>query len=267
MNVISIPLDKIVVGERLRAVDEDYAASLAENMARHQQRTPIEVRRADRKGLYRLIAGAHRVRALQLASIAEAQAIVLDVDDDEARLLEIDENLARRELNALDRAVFLLERKRIYEALSPETRHGGDRKSSSRIGCDLIPERFTKATAERLGYSERTIQNAILLAQRLTADTRQAIASSRVAYDGAQLEALSRLDPELQLQVAKELAEAGERLRVADVVAELLKRPKPVPPDEFERFKAKWDRRYSPEIKTRIRAYVTRGEIAPGRAA
>ena len=53
-----------------------------------------------------------------------------DLGDDEAKLLQIDENLCRAELSPAERAAHLVERKRLYETLHPETGHGGDRRSA-----------------------------------------------------------------------------------------------------------------------------------------
>lgn len=251
MNVISIPLDKIAIGARLRAVDEDYAAMIAASMAEHGQRTPIEVRTADRKGMFRLVAGAHRIRALQLASFGEAQAVVLDVGDDEARLLEIDENLFRRELSALDRAVFLAERKAAYEALHPETRHGGNQGGPSAQYEHTVVPSFAEDTAERLGIGRSTMRKAIALAMRLPPAVRAQIQETRTAEIASELEALARLEGELQVQVANEIAQAGEPVRVADVVARLLKRSPPAEKDLVDRLLALW-KRATPAERTRF---------------
>ncbi len=66
-----------------------------------------------------------------------------------------------RTLTTAERALFIRRRKEIYEALYPETRHGGDRKSTRQIG-DLNDnedaERFSLNTAKSTGISERSIQ-------------------------------------------------------------------------------------------------------------
>ncbi len=82
---------------------------------------PIEVRAPGKSSrVYTLVAGAHWLAAVRSLGRTEIDAVVLAVDDIEARLREIDENLFRRELSALDRAVFLLKRQELYEAQYPE---------------------------------------------------------------------------------------------------------------------------------------------------
>jgi len=53
--------------------------------------------------------------------------------------------------------VFTAKRKAAYEALHPETVHGGDRKSSRQVG-DMNEARFTADTATKTGQSERAVQ-------------------------------------------------------------------------------------------------------------
>ena len=68
----------------------------------------------------------------------------------------------RGELDDGERAIHTDRLKRLYEAEHPETKHGGDQKSSnaksSRQNGDSIPDRFTKTTAASTGRSERSIQ-------------------------------------------------------------------------------------------------------------
>ncbi len=89
------------------------------------QDTPIQVLR-NGGGKLHLVAGAHRLEACKRISV-EVRAEIIECSELEARLIKIDENLFRRELGALDRAVFLAERKAVYEEMYPDTKKGGDR--------------------------------------------------------------------------------------------------------------------------------------------
>jgi ParB family chromosome partitioning protein len=202
--VQSIRLDLIDVGERLRAVDQDYVAMIAESLQERGLDTPIIVTAPDADGRHRLIAGGHRVAAAQMAGWTEIAAKVVEADDLQARLIEIDENLVRRELSALDRAVFLAERKRIYEALNPATRHGGRRDKGKSTSLSTWSGRFSKATAVKLGVDERTIQRAVARAA-IAPEVRALIATLPVADSGAELDKLAALAPDLQFEVARRL--------------------------------------------------------------
>ncbi len=200
--VLSIPLDQIEVGERLRAVDADFAAFIAGSLVERGLDTPILVTSAGPNGMHRLIAGGHRVAAAKLAGWTEIAAKVVEVDELQAKLIEIDENLIRRELSALDRAVFLAERQTIYQALNPATKRGGDRRGTKTTSVSLWS--FAKATAAKLGVDQRTIQRAVARAA-IRPDVRAMIAGLPVADSGAELDKLAALAPDMQMEVARRL--------------------------------------------------------------
>ena len=52
------------------------------------------------------------------------------LSDDEAELIQIDENLIRANLSDAERILHVARRKELYEKLHPETKHGGDRRSA-----------------------------------------------------------------------------------------------------------------------------------------
>ncbi|MFN7308325.1 MAG: ParB/RepB/Spo0J family partition protein, partial [Acetobacteraceae bacterium] len=152
-----IPVDHILVEDRLRTVNPDHAALIAESFRANGQMTPIEVRRND-AGEFVLVAGAHRLAAARLAEMDQIAASIIDADEDQARLREIDENLCRRDLTELDRATFLAERKAVWIRLNPETAVVGRKKLKTNLS--LIPT-FAQDAAERLGLSARSVDRAI----------------------------------------------------------------------------------------------------------
>ncbi|MBI5545842.1 MAG: ParB N-terminal domain-containing protein [Deltaproteobacteria bacterium] len=79
---------------------------------------------------FELVSGLHRFAACTALGWTEIPACVLDLDALHLELAELDENLIRNELTALERGEQLARREEIYETLHPETRHGGDRKSA-----------------------------------------------------------------------------------------------------------------------------------------
>jgi N6-adenosine-specific RNA methylase IME4/ParB-like chromosome segregation protein Spo0J len=81
---------------------------------------------------YWLIAGWHRLEAARKLKWPSMSAMIVDIADAAAaELIEIDENLVRAELSPAERAQHTARRKDLYEQLRPETRHGGDRRSST----------------------------------------------------------------------------------------------------------------------------------------
>ena len=187
-QIVSVRLDLIDATDRLREVDEAYATVMAAAFVERGQRTPIEiVRRGDR---FRLVFGAHRYRAAEIAGLTAIKAVVTEADDAELRLREIDENLIRNELSALDRARFLAERKRIYEALNPEAKHGSNQHT--RGFANMATPSFGEDIAERTGLSYRTIARAVALAEALSPEVMKAVRHTPLARNQAALEALAK---------------------------------------------------------------------------
>lgn len=214
---ILIPVADIHIGERLRMVDPDYVAMLAASIGDIGLMHPIEVGAADRRGRYPLIAGAHRLAAYRELNLNEVPALVVSVKGLSAQLREIDENLMRRELSALDRAVFLAKRKEVHEALNPHTKHGGDRKSDQVDKFGHLIGSFSSEVAEKLDLSERTIRRAIQRANAIAPDVRARIATTWIARRGSMLDKLAKESPEHQRAMVAELL--GEN-RPAKTVAQ-----------------------------------------------
>jgi ParB family transcriptional regulator, chromosome partitioning protein len=104
----------IDIFDRLRPVDPSVVQAIAASITETAQLNAITVRAADAAGnRARLVAGAHRLAAMVLLGRDTIRARWITADDEAARLLEIDENLIRAELTALDRAYFLAERKAV----------------------------------------------------------------------------------------------------------------------------------------------------------
>lgn len=221
----TLPVTDIILNDRLRQVDEAHAHLLAENM---QQtgclRTPIEVRQVKTKTslTYTLIAGAHRVRAAQILGWSEINAEIYQGSDDEARLWEIDENLIRHELNPLDRAVFLAERKQVYERMHPDTA-GGVAGGKARQGSATDIMSFAKDTAERVGLTDRSIRRAVFIAQKLSPDVRALLPGMVVAQKQSELLALAKLGHSEQRQVLDLLRDPEAKIKGVGAALDLLK--------------------------------------------
>ena len=86
-----------------RQFNEDEIASLAESLKTHKQLQPILVRRVG--GRYQLISGERRLRATIHAGLPTIRAEVRDADDRLVAELAIIENLQRKDLNAIEKAM------------------------------------------------------------------------------------------------------------------------------------------------------------------
>ena len=114
--------------------------------------------------------------------------------DRNAELLEIDENLVRDGLTALERAEQLKRRKEIYEARHPEAKAGvaganaSNRKQGKGHGDASEIISFASDTASKMSVTPRSVQQDVQIAERIAAPVRAAIADTPLAVRHAALE-------------------------------------------------------------------------------
>lgn len=222
-----VSLSLIDVGERLRVVDDDYALMIAGSMEQIGQLTPIEIRPMD-GGRFALVAGAHRLEAARTLGWETIAAVVKDATDLEAELRQIDENLVRRELSALDRATFLARRQQIHLTLHPDTTHG---KTGAMVRWHATATlSFASEAAEKVGVSERDIRRSIARFTKIAPDVREKIVGTWIADNGATLDALVKLGPSDQRKAVTVMLRADNPVRsVAKALAEVNGQQAPIP--------------------------------------
>lgn len=229
-----IPIKEITVPERLREVDEDHALAIQASVVEHGLLNPITVRAtpAAKKGKFTLVAGAHRLRAVELLDEREIEALIVSADQDEAVLIEVEENLFRNDLSALDRAIFVQTYREVWERKYGKIQRGGDRRSKGQDAplisnsinlTELLAQEAAKGfaahTAEKLGLSVDAIKRAQRIAQNLHPDLRAQVRRMPVADNQAALLKLAKLEPAKQKQTAialEKTGDLGEALRVVD---------------------------------------------------
>jgi ParB family chromosome partitioning protein len=201
-----IEISAIEVGERLRAVDPNHVAVIASSVRECGRiLQPIAVSMVYREKALRpnyvLVAGAHRLAAAQLAGLSEIPAEVYEgLSSLAARLIEIDENLLRHELNPLDRAVFLAERKAVYEGLHPETKAGvAGAKARHDSANDTMS--FAKDAAEKTGLNPRTIQRAVTIVSKISPEIRRSLTGTILSKNQKELLLLAKQPPEQQAEI------------------------------------------------------------------
>lgn len=269
-QIIPLKLDLIEVGERLRVLDSAWVDVLAVSMKERGQDTPIKVGPARPDGRHRLIAGGHRVAAARQAGLPTIDAVITDATDDEALLIEIDENLLRRELSQMDRSRFLHERQQVWEKLYPTTGHGKAKKGKDlekTTSLSSFEETFTAATAKKLGVDQRTIQRAIARAEKITREVREMIATHPIADSGAELDKLAALKPHDQMEVAQVLTRAEKPARsVSAALAEVYGAPTlsraAETAKQFQALMSAWRKAGKPARKQFLDHLVMEGEVA-----
>lgn len=220
----TIPYASIDASDRLRPIDPDYAAFIAASVEEKGVQTPIVV--APRGDGFKLAEGGHRHAAFGLLGLTDLEVgkhvVIEEMDEAQRKLREIDENLVRRELNPLDRALFLAERRKIYEKLNKTLARGGDRKSdkfaeetkSQTLRLGFAP-RFSQDVADKVGLSERAIQLALHIAKSLDPDAVKLLRGTKIETNQQALLQLCDLTATEQCAAARFIAE-GEAKTVAD---------------------------------------------------
>jgi N6-adenosine-specific RNA methylase IME4 len=253
-----IPVARAHQNAHARPLLECHIIALVESVRQIDLIEPIVVRRLGDD--FEIIAGGHRTAAFQRLKRETIPAIILDVDDLTAELMLIDENLIRKNLSPAEESIALRRRKEIYEELHPKTKHGGDRKSDEAKSSGIIghliadkpvdnvsretpqtpsppanpapmtaaprPERFTAATAEATGISERTIRKAVSRAAAIgDSELKQVVGTS--------------LDKTEELNALAKVSEAKRKELITRAVAGETVTAKPVVKQEIRAAKEK----------------------------
>lgn len=105
VRTLELPIDEIGANpfQPRREFNPDEIASLAESIKSHQQLQPVLVRIVD--GKYQLISGERRLRATIHAGLKTIRAEVREADDRLVAELAIIENLQRKDLNPIEKAM------------------------------------------------------------------------------------------------------------------------------------------------------------------
>ena len=202
-----VPISEIKINAGRREADPEGVQELVDSISKVGLLNPITI---DRE--HTLIAGLHRLEAAKLLCWTEIECNVSSLEGLLAELAEVDENVVRKGLSAVEYSDLLLRRKEIYEALHPETKHGGDRKSEKikSAKCTFDSEKsFVDDTAEKLGVDPSTIRRQIQTAKNLTSEAKDIIRDTGTKITKKDALKLSRLGPEQQKDAASQLA-AGE---------------------------------------------------------
>ncbi len=217
---LELRLDQIEVpDDRLRGADPLEVDKVAASMAEIGQLQDIEVRLENERGKYPLNIGLHRLLAAGKIGKPTLWAQVFAGTDDEARLREIDENLHRHELNAIDQAVFLGARREVYERLHGKIRPG--QPSKKRIGVHAHQFSFFDDTFDRFGLSREVVKRALSRLNRLSAPVRAMLRGSATARSTREVDALARLAATEQFEVAQLLAGEKPPKNVAAALAKV----------------------------------------------
>jgi len=172
-----IEVNLVELGQRVRPLDEGRVTALMASICVVGLLNPITVtpRPAVGNGAtqdrWMLVAGFHRLVAMERLGHTTIAATVTDLTGPAATIAECDENLYGPNLSSAERALFTRRRKAAYLELHPETAayvagaHAANR-SMGNASAILAPA-FTSDTAAKTGQPERTIQRDAQRGERI----------------------------------------------------------------------------------------------------
>lgn len=211
-----VKINEIIIGENRRSVNPERVKELAASIQEIGLLNPITITEDKH-----LVAGLHRIEAYKLLGKTEIEATVVSLDELDAELAQIDENLMRNELTVLERAEQLKRRKEIYEAKYPESKAEIKRLKGLNVSSDIVsslknaPNSFTEDTASKIGVSPRTVQREVQIAEDLADEVKEAIRNTDLADNKTELLRLARLDEEEQKEVVQKIIR-GEAEKVLE---------------------------------------------------
>lgn len=202
-----ININDIKINPGRREAAPEAVQRLSESIAEVGMMNPITV-----TGDHTLIAGLHRLEAAKKLGWTEVECCISDMDALHTELAEIDENVIRTGLSDLELSELLARRKKIYETLHPATiarnlpGHASNYESSSdKLTGEEKP--FSQDTAEKMGFSPRTVERHVQIAENLTSETKDILRGTDRKITKQNLTKLSRLEPNQQVEAAKQLTD------------------------------------------------------------
>ena len=253
--MIEIDITKIRIPEdRLRLVDPAHVDQLLHSFLEVGQLQAIEVSPPDLDGIYTLIVGAHRVTAGLKAEFPTMKAVVFEGNVDDVRLHEIDENLYRHELNALDQATFLAERRTIFERVHGRISAG--QPSHKKNSAKMAELNFFEETSLKFGLPRRTIERAITRRRSIDEQVWLRLRSLQKSIKGAELDVLAAQPRDVQHQMIALLIAPDTKIKTVTAALRVINGTKPKPPQSlFDRFLVLFEE-MGAEDKAKVRAYV-----------
>ena len=209
-----IPIEGIAIGDR-RTLNQEKVKALADSIKEIGLQHPIGVTED-----HKLLHGLHRIEAYKLLGWKTIPAMVHTLEGLRVELAEIDENIQRSSLTAIEEAEALKRRKEIFESLHPAaksvTRRGGPGRGKKTM-AKMATVSFAEDTAKKTGKSARTIRRYVGIAAGIAKELRKQIRKTPICDKQKELENLGQLpEPEQRSVVAKLVS--GEAKTVAKAV-------------------------------------------------
>ena len=186
--VTRIPTKDIRIRFRLREPKDDRVKEIAQSIETVGLINPLTIS----KDGY-LIAGYHRLAAIKSLGQEEVDVIIKDTTKTENDLIEVMENLARVELNWIEKAEHIVRREELLEDLGLRMKRGGNQYSTGLV--------TTSALAEQIGVSNR-VYRLWRQPAAIEEEVRDQLRSTKFADHLKDMVLLSQQDRDVQLKIS-----------------------------------------------------------------
>ena len=202
-----ITINQIHVDGNRRPIKNEKVNQLKESIKANGLLNPITI---DKQ--LNLIAGLHRLTAYKQLGLKKIECHIVDYQSNEqARLAEIDENLIRNELEALERAELWLERDILLTHMGLKAKSGDNQYTLGGSETISPPVKTNLEFAQEIGYSKRTLQHGKQIAKDIAPEVKQIIKGTAIANSPTKLLQVARAGS----SVKTILGEAQKSLKAA----------------------------------------------------
>ena len=197
LKVTEVEVSKIRTRLRLRTPKEEKIQELASSIQICGLINPVTI-----DSDYFLLAGYHRWQSYIFLGYTTIPAVIKDTSKLRGELIEVEENLSRVELDAIEVAEHIDRREQILNELGIRMKNGGNQYSS---GMVTTPE-----LAKQLGMSARTytMKREVI---NLNPEVRDLLKGTEFAKNLVDMVKLSKQSDELQLKITNHLITGQHR--------------------------------------------------------
>jgi ParB family chromosome partitioning protein len=217
VRLVNVPVVQIEVGQRHR-IQKDVT-EIRDSIYRNGLLSPITITHE-----FKLVAGAGRLLAVKELGWGTIPAFIRQLDELEAELVEITENLHRNDLTELELAEHLMRYEEIlisqgerraagrYPTPNPVASAGVSDGAASDVDefdgstGTTKPQQTTAEIASGRGLGSSAYQRRLAIVRRIPDEVRDAIRDTEIANNLTELGSLSRLAPARMATVADMIA-------------------------------------------------------------
>ena len=191
LQLVELEISSIKVTTRLRATSQEKIVDLAASIRGVGLLHPITVSQKGEK--YLLLSGHHRLEACKSLGMQTIPATIKEGDELVEALVEVEENLVRSDLNAIQTAEHIVRREELLSALGQRSVRGDNRWKRSGL--------TTEDLARSMGVTKRAYQYKKSVSN-LHPEVKDILGETIFSHNLMDMVTLAKETDEIQLEVA-----------------------------------------------------------------